>query len=146
MNAGLLTRIESLLGATKDEGPAFVSRTVAELRVKVPDFEGKTFKDGEQPSQDHMILSLLNQVVEAVEKDGKGPEGRGDRIVKELEEHKRRLVDRQVEVDKEREAEEKEQKKHITTDDIHIGFETKTVSWGTAARKRDDADFRPPFR
>lgn len=127
MNDGLLARIEPLLASTRAEGAPFVERTVAELRAKVPDFEGKTFKEGEQPSQDHMILSLLSQVGAAVAKDGKGPEGRGDRLVNELEEHKQKLKDRQVDVEKERIEIEAEQKKHITSDDIHVGFESKTV-------------------
>ncbi|KAL8276221.1 hypothetical protein RQP46_011382 [Phenoliferia psychrophenolica] len=127
MNSGLLARIAPLLSSTSSEGAPFVSRTVSELRARVPDFEGKTFKDGEQPSQDHMILSLLSQVVAAVEKDGKGEEGRTERLVRELEGHRDKLVERQRDVEKEEEEIEKEQKKFITSDDIHVGFESKTM-------------------
>ena len=128
MNASLLVRLRSLLDSTRSEGPLFIARTVSELKAKVPDYEGKTFKDGEQPSEDHMILSLLSQVANAVEKSGAGEEGRGERLVKELEVHEKRLVQRQVDVEKERIEEEKEQRKHITSDDLHTGFESKTVS------------------
>ncbi|KAM0752438.1 hypothetical protein T439DRAFT_312595 [Meredithblackwellia eburnea MCA 4105] len=127
MNQGLLKRIESLTKSLKEEGPPFVSRTVSELRAKVPDYDNKKFKDGEQPSEDHMILSLLTQVVAAVEKDGKGEAGRGDRLLNELAVHEHKLEERQVQVDQEAEEIEKEQKKHITSDDIHVGFDSKTM-------------------
>lgn len=128
MNSELLVRIHALLASTRAEGPAFVSRNVAELRVKVPDYEGKKFKDGEQPSQDHMVLSLLTQVVNKVEGEAGGEkEGRGERLVKELEVHEARLVERQNEVKKETAELEEEKKKHITSEDIHVGFESKTV-------------------
>lgn len=133
MNSSLLVRIRSLLDSTRTEGAPFIARTVSELKARIPDYEGKTFKDGEQPSQDHMILTLLIQVVNAVEKTGAGEEGRGERLVKELEVHEKRLVQRQADVEKERIQEEKEQRKHITSDDLHTGFESKTVSCLLAA-------------
>lgn len=128
MNASLLTRMRSLLAQLKSEGIPFIQRQIAELRVKVPDFADKQFKDGEQPSEDHMILSLWTQVANAVEKDGKGEEGKAERLVKELESHVERLRKRQdEEIPAEKAEIEKEQKKYITSDDLHVGFETKTV-------------------
>lgn len=137
MNSTLLTKIQQILSSTKAAGSPFISRTIAELKIKVPDYVGKTFKDGEQPSQDHMILSLLSQVVNSVnkklEESGKDPikdiEIREKYLVEEIEVHEQRLIQRQIDVQKEIEVEEKEQKKHITTDDMHMGFETKTVSF-----------------
>ncbi|SCZ88879.1 BZ3500_MvSof-1268-A1-R1_Chr2-1g04705 [Microbotryum saponariae] len=127
MNIALLERMRALSTATKDEGAPFISREIARLRVAVPDFDGKQFKDGEQPSQDHMILALLTQVVNAVEKDGSGEQGRNDRLVAELERHQERLVQRQAEIVEERKTEIAEQQKHITSEDIHVGFESKTM-------------------
>ena len=128
MNTELLARMRSLLASIQSEGIPFISRTLSELRVKVPDFQTKKFADGEQPSQDHMILALLTQVCNAVEKDGKGEEGKQGRLAQELETHVERLVGRQAEIVKEKAEIEKEQKKYITSDDLHMGFESKTVS------------------
>jgi cell division cycle protein 37 len=133
MNATLLIRIRALIASTKTDGPLFIARTIGELRSKVPDYDGKVFAPGEQPSQDHMVLSLLTQVVNVVEKDNKGEEGRGDRLVAELNVHEGRLVKRQQEVDEETIVEEKEQRKFITSDDLHMGFESKTVRMHSAA-------------
>lgn len=128
MNASLLARMRSLHSQLQAEGIPFLQRQISELRVKVPDFADKKFKDGEQPSEDHMILSLWTQVANAVEKDGKGDEGKADRLVKELESHIERLRKRQEEEISAEKAEiDKEQKKYITSDDLHVGFESKTV-------------------
>jgi cell division cycle protein 37 len=135
MNTGLLARMRSLLTSIRSEGVPFISRTLSELRVKVPDFATKKFADGEQPSQDHMILALLTQVCNAVENDGKGEENKSERLAKELETHIERLVQRQAEIVKEKAEVEKEQKKYITSDDLHMGFESKTVSSQTSPFK-----------
>lgn len=54
MNSSLLVRMQQLIDSTRAEGLPFVSRTVGELRQKVPDFEGKQFAKDEQPSEDHV--------------------------------------------------------------------------------------------
>lgn len=128
MNASLLLRIQSLITSTTSEGTNFISRTISELRVKVPDYEGRKFAEGEQPSEDHMILSLLSQVINAVGVENVASEGGLEKVLKELRVHQVRLEERQIKVGEEEEEEEREQKKRITTDDMHIGFETKTVS------------------
>ncbi|KAM0791142.1 hypothetical protein ACM66B_005628 [Microbotryomycetes sp. NB124-2] len=127
MNNELLTRMQSLHESMSDEGVKFVQREVSRLRTVVPDFQTKQFKDGEQPSQDHMVLSLLSQVWDAVDKDGKGDSGKGERLVKELETHIERLKQRQKDIVKEKQELEAEQKKYITMDDLHTGFESKTM-------------------
>lgn len=141
MNDGLLVRIKSLLAETiaaeASAGPegveSYITGQIITLREKVPDFENpKALKDGEQPSEDHMIISLLSQVVNAVTKliqEGKaGVSSRGNLIVEEIKEHERRLVERQEQIVQEIIIEEKEQRKFITSDDLHMGFESKTVS------------------
>lgn len=131
MNTGLLVRVRSLLASTEEGGSAFVSRTVEELRTQVPDYEGRVFKDGEQPSEDHMILSLLIQVVNGVKNKGgekEGEEGRKKLLLGELKEHEKKLVERQFEVEMEEQELEAEAKRFITSEDLHVGFESKTVS------------------
>lgn len=131
MNESLLIRLRSILSSTRAEGSKFIAKLVLELKAKLPDYTGKVFKNGEQPSEDHMILSLLSQVVNAVTVSvGSKPEDsdkRERKLVEELEVHEKRLVERQLAVVEEIKVEEKEQKRFITTDDIHMGFETKTV-------------------
>ncbi|ORY81839.1 Cdc37 N terminal kinase binding-domain-containing protein [Leucosporidium creatinivorum] len=127
MNTSLLARMRSLLTSMRSEGVPFISRTLSELRVKVPDFATKKFADGEQPSEDHMILALLTQVCNAVEKDGKDEENKAERLAKELETHIERLVERQADIVKEKVDIQQEQKKYITSDDLHMGFESKTI-------------------
>lgn len=140
MNVSLLARMRSILASIQSEGIPFISRTLSELRVKVPDFQTKKFADGEQPSEDHMILALLTQVCNAVEKDGKGEEGKQGRLVKELETHIERLVQRQEDIVKEKAEIKKEQEKYITSDDLHMGFDSKTVSWCNCGGLSDDPD------
>ncbi|KAK4048295.1 hsp90 co-chaperone Cdc37 [Microbotryomycetes sp. JL201] len=127
MNDQLLAKMHSLHTSIADEGVPFVQREVARLRTLVPDFATKQFKEGEQPSQDHMVLSLLSQVWDAVEKDGKGDNGKGERLAKELTSHIERLEQRQQDIVKEKAELEAEQKKYITMDDLHTGFESKTI-------------------
>lgn len=136
MNAALLVRLRDIIGSVQDKGESWVSAEVAKLRAGIPDFEGKEFAQGEQPTQDFMILSLLSQVVNAVRtalaKEGtaaaKSEETKKESLLRELADHERRLVERQDEVAKEKIEEEKEQKKFITSDDLHMGFDAKTVS------------------
>lgn len=54
MNEQLLKRMQQLIDNTTSEGLPYISSTMEQLRIAVPDFQGKQFKDGEQPSQDHV--------------------------------------------------------------------------------------------
>ena len=74
-----------------------------------------------------MVLALLSQVFAKVGPKLEGEEGK-KKIVDELKVHKKRLEDRQVEVKKEQAELDKEAAKYITSDDLHVGFESKTVS------------------
>ncbi len=172
MNQSLLNRMQQLIDSTDSDGLAFISKTMEQLRIAVPDFQGKQFKEGEQPSEDHvstsatrsspptaqrsrsrqrfagrstrclarsltrdclyfdllqMVLALLSQVLAKVGPKLEGDEGK-KKIVDELKVHKKRLEDRQVDVKKEQIELDKEAAKYITSDDLHVGFESKTVS------------------
>jgi hypothetical protein len=54
MNESLLKRMQQLIDNTANEGLPYISKTMEQLRIAVPDFQGKQFKDGEQPSEDHV--------------------------------------------------------------------------------------------
>jgi cell division cycle protein 37 len=137
MNASLLLRLQSLIKSTQDEDAPFIARTISQLRATVPNFDNpKPLADGEQPSEDHMILNLLVQVVNGVQK--KGEDDSSASLVKELQEHETRLIERQAQIVVEKAAEEKEQKRYITSDDLHMGFESKTVSHTMSAPLQDE--------
>lgn len=126
MNASLLLRMRELTRATQADGAPFVARTIGQLRASVPDYDNpKKLESGEQPSEDHMVLNLLIQVVNAAQKNDENDSAQA--LVQELQSHEARLVERQAQVVIEKAAEEKEQKRHITSDDLHMGFESKTV-------------------
>lgn len=139
MNVSLIARIDSLIAASKSTDVAsastYLQNEIAKLKSALGyTYEEKKFAQGEQPSEDHMIVSLLSQVVKAVkeeeEKFGKtgDEQGRTDRIVKTLEWHKSRLLQRQEEIKKEKVDIAAEQKKWITSEDIHDGWDSKTAS------------------
>ncbi|GAA5835884.1 hypothetical protein JCM3766R1_005878 [Sporobolomyces carnicolor] len=138
MNVSLIARIDSLIAASKSTDVAsastYLQNEIAKLKSALGyTYEEKKFAQGEQPSEDHMIVSLLSQVVKAVkeeeEKTGKtgDEQGRTDRIVKTLEWHKSRLLQRQEEIKKEKVDIAAEQKKWITSEDIHDGWDSKTI-------------------
>lgn len=132
MNASLIARMDSLVSSTQADGAQFISNEVQRLKAALPyKYEDKKFVEGEQPTEDHMIVSLLSQVINEAQKKeqaaGKGEAGRDARLVAELEWHKKRLLDRQEEIKKETAEIEAEQKKWITSDDIHTGWDSKTV-------------------
>jgi hypothetical protein len=76
---------------------------------------------------DFMIENLLRQVEEAVQKDTTVPKEDAEykaALVKELNTHLTKLKDRQVDAQKDLDSELKEQAKHITSDDLHEGFDS----------------------
>jgi cell division cycle protein 37 len=138
MNVSLISRIDSIIGSASSSdissSSTYLQNEIAKLKSELGYiYEEKKFVSGEQPSENHMIVSLLSQVVKAVkeeeEKAGKtGDEkGRTERIVKTLEWHKTRLLQRQEEIKKERIEIDAEQKKWITSEDIRDGWDSKTV-------------------
>lgn len=138
MNASLISRIDSIISSTQSSdvssGSTFIQNEISRLKSGLGYvYEEKKFAPGEQPTQDHMIVSLLSQVVKSVKEDeeksgNSGDEkGRTERIVKALEWHKSRLLQRQEEIEKEKVDIDIEQKKWITSEDIRDGWDSKTV-------------------
>lgn len=120
MNASLIRRIDSLLATVTADGKQGIERTVSELRSKVPNYD-HGLKENEQPTEDWMILSLLLQVVKQL------PQGFTDaQLEKEINVHKQRVEQRQQDAEKERVQLENEGKGKITSEDVHIGFDSKT--------------------
>ena len=138
MNASLISRIDTIIASSKSSDTSsstYLQYEIGKLKSGLGYvYEEKKFAPGEQPNEDHMIVSLLSQVVKAVkedeEKSGKtgDEQGRTERIVKTLEWHKKRLLERQEEIKKEKVDIDIEQRKWITSEDIKDGWDSKTVS------------------
>jgi hypothetical protein len=138
-NSSLISRIDALHASTKSQGQSYIAHEILRLKSSLPyKYEEKKFSDkgvdeeGALPSEDHMIVSLLMQVVGGVQKKeaeaGKPPAAdRTEALLSELEWHKGRLVERQEEIKKERSEIEKENAKYITSDDLQVGWDSKTV-------------------
>ncbi|KAF8895328.1 hsp90-like protein [Infundibulicybe gibba] len=95
---------------------------------------------GNDPSKiehtyDGMILDLLRQVGEVAKSkvkesgvvESEKDEKLGKSLASEISEHVTRLKETIVKDTKELEGEEREQRKHITSEDVHDGFENKYV-------------------
>lgn len=123
MNAVLLPRMDAFISSTESEGMPFVERKAAELRQS-SDQSKPAGSTG--PSYHEMELSLLVQLGEMVKdklKDADDTE-RVKKSVAWLEDHRAQMAQRSVEAKKEIADIEAEQKKHITSDDIHVGFDS----------------------
>ncbi|GAA5901116.1 Hsp90 co-chaperone CDC37 [Sporobolomyces salmoneus] len=138
MNVSLIARIDYIIASIKSSdvssAATYLQNEISKLKSNFGyTYEEKKFAPGEQPSEDHMIVSLLSQVVKAVkeeeEKEGKtgDEQGRTERIAKTLDWHKSRLLQRQEEIKKEKVEIAAEQKKWITSEDIRDGWDSKTM-------------------
>ena len=78
-----------------------------------------------QPTYDAMVLTLLLQVSEAAKKDTGEEEKVVAKVKEGLAKHLVQLAEHTEKLKKDLEAEEKEQKKHITSEDMHDGFDSK---------------------
>ena len=72
-----------------------------------------------------MVLTLLLQVSEAAKKDTGEEEKVVAKVKEGLAKHLVQLAEHTEKLKKDLEAEEKEQKKHITSEDMHDGFDSK---------------------
>ncbi|KAK0201819.1 Cdc37 N terminal kinase binding-domain-containing protein [Desarmillaria ectypa] len=141
MNKVLLPRIEEihakLISSSTSSSSAYFNALVEKIE-KNPSNEGPPGADTSHSEQtyDGMILSLLNQVANEVKdalKDSNIVESeKEEKLVKGLSEgvlrHVKGLKETIQKEEKELETEEKEQKKHITMDDLHDGFDTHYVT------------------
>lgn len=119
MNAVILPRINDVLTHLDKEGSAYVEREAGRLAAS-KDQSKPTGSTG--PSYDQMMSSLLQQVAQQV-REKKIPEAERDKVLKQgIEAHRAQLMERTEECKKEIAHEEAEQKKHITSEDIHEGF------------------------
>ncbi|KAG6849937.1 hypothetical protein H0H93_003466 [Arthromyces matolae] len=140
-NSVLLPRITEIAAILRDPAPS--TPPIAYFNSLVERIEKNPSRDcppGNNPDKleqtyDGMLLSLLKQVGEEarvkVKNAGTVESERNEKIAKYLasgmDEHVKKLKET-IDADKGKvAAEEKEQKKHITSEDLHDGFESKYV-------------------
>lgn len=123
-------RLQSILDElnSNDAPLPYLSSLVDKLQTNPSPDAPPTNAPG-QPTYDAMVLSLLLQVTEASKKEaaGKGDDVVSTKIKQGLANHLVKLAEHNEKLKKDLESEEKEQKKHITSEDIRDGFDS-TVS------------------
>lgn len=107
-----------------------LSNLVEQLQTN-PSTEAPRTNAPGQPTYDAMILSLLLQVSEEAKKagNGKGDQVIGENVKSGIKTHLEKLDEHTGNLKKELATEEAEQKRHITSEDIHDGFNSKVCSW-----------------
>lgn len=122
LNDVLIPRAEAVLKDVQDGGPDKYSQIVERLRTQPSDEKPQ----GGQQTYDNMICQMLLKIRDELKESGVDKPDT-DQLVKRIQEH----IDKMHSIDQEsKEAlddEEREQKKKITSDDIHEGF-SATVS------------------
>jgi len=129
-NKVLLPRLQSIQAKLSSEPSPliYLSNLVDQLQTNPSPDAPPTNAPG-QPTYDAMVLSLLLQVSEEAKKvaDGRGEDVVGAKVKEGLEKHLQQLGEHTEKLGKDLAAEEKEQKKHITSEDMHDGFDSKYV-------------------
>lgn len=129
-NSVLIPRLQTIAKDLVSGGPPYFNQLVNRLQEQ-PSLEAPPHSP--EHSYDSMVLSLLNKVYDEVIKekgvDKKDTEKLGKEILKHFQDH----VDKLVKVDADAQTglkeELEEQKKHITSDDIKEGWDSKVRFW-----------------
>lgn len=119
MNGVMLPRITDVLSELDKEGISYFEREAGRLRASKDQDKPK---GSTGPTYDEMMASLLQQVAQEVKAKGIAEDKRDEVLRQGVETHRQQLVERTEEIKKEIASEEAEQKKHITSEDIHEGF------------------------
>ncbi len=138
INDGLLSRIDKLIAALQAHGTS--TRNADELVFQAliesagdpaedqppPRPEGVYSKVDEQPTYSKMMATLVDQVKKEV--DNAKPENRYEAYVKEVKGHQAKVVSLQKVLNTKLAELEREEAKKITSDSIHTGFNSSSVS------------------
>jgi cell division cycle protein 37 len=82
----------------------------------------------DQPTYSKMMASLVDQVKKAVDDKGAAVTDRLDAYIAEIGEHRKKVEGLQKQLMVKLGELEKEDKRHITSEDIHTGFDYSNVS------------------
>lgn len=130
LNPRLAEFTSTLEKAESAERTGKINETVERLK-KSPSPDKPPTNAPNQPTYDEMVLSLLLRVsddAKAQVKDKEDKDAIGEKLVELLKEHLVKLREVTDKYRVELENEEKEQKKHITSDDIHDGFSSTKIA------------------
>jgi cell division cycle protein 37 len=128
-NDVLQPRLVQIAADVASKGPAEFSTLVDRFKNN-PSPESPPTNAPQQPTYDGMLLSLMLSVWEKAKEEGteKDDPALGEKLVSGLRKHVELMKVHQEKLKKDLEQEEAEQKKKITSDDIHEGFESKVKS------------------
>lgn len=120
LNAELLAKIAEFVQGTEKDGIKFIRQTVSQLAstsaIEPPSAD-------KEPRMEQMVLNLLTQILSKINKDKLESSTEDVAALKELRFHQQRLLEREAKRKVELETEEAEAKKHITSEDVHDGFD-----------------------
>ena len=118
-------RIRQITADVEAKGPAEFSSLVERFKTN-PSPDAPPTNAPNQKSYDEMLLSLMLKVWDEAKQEGieKDDPKLGDALVKGMKKHITELGAHQDKLRKDLAQEEAEQKKKITSDDIHEGFES----------------------
>lgn len=124
-NKVLEPRLHQITTDVEAKGPAEFSSLVERFKTN-PSPEKPPTNAPQQKTYDEMLLALMLKVWEEAKKDGveKDDPQLGEALVKGLQKHIEELEKHQEKLKQELVQEEAEQKKKITSDDIHEGWES----------------------
>lgn len=124
-NKTLQPRLQQIATDVEAQGPPYFSSLVERFKNN-PSPEAPPTNAPEQKTYDEMLLSLMLTIWEDVKKDGidKDDPKLGEALVKGLKYHVVQIAEHQEKIKEDIESEEAEQKKKITSEDIHDGFES----------------------
>ncbi|KAF2843063.1 Hsp90 co-chaperone Cdc37 [Patellaria atrata CBS 101060] len=138
INDGLLERIDNLLTALKSHRSSSESADEIVFQALI-ESAGDPVKDKpptppegvhqhvkEQPTFSKMMAALIDQVKTSV--DEAKQENRLEAFIGEVEKHRKEVEGLQGQLIQKLASLEKEERKHITSDDIHTGFDFSNVS------------------
>ncbi|OCH90907.1 hypothetical protein OBBRIDRAFT_729866 [Obba rivulosa] len=127
-NEVLESRLRQITDEVEKEGPPRFSALVEKFKTSPSPDAPPTNAPG-QKTYDEMLLALLLQVWDEAKKDGaeKDDPKLGDALVNGLKQHIVKLGEHQEKFKAELVKEEEEQKKKITMDDLHEGFDSHYV-------------------
>lgn len=124
-NSILEPRLQQIAKDVEVQGPPYFSQLVDKFKNN-PSPDAPPTNAPEQKSYDEMLLSLLLQVWEDAKKAGadKDDPKLGDKLTEGLKKHVKMMGEHQNKLKEEIEKEEAEQKKKITSDDLHEGWDS----------------------
>ncbi|KND94759.1 putative helicase mot1 [Tolypocladium ophioglossoides CBS 100239] len=151
INNGLLSRISALLASLKAHASEAATRNPGEIAFQAVMESAGSPKDDqpptppggahsgeqEQPTYSKMMAVLLDQVNKAL--DEKKADDRYSAMIDEIQEHEDKVKTLQKDLATKLEELEKEEKKKITSADIHTGFDSSHVTKSAPSDKQENS-------